>query len=69
MSEHTIGARIAWDTMFGNTMVGTVSFLGFSQYYVERMDGGQCRVDKAKCRIATHEDTEACAKMFANIGK
>ncbi len=63
-----VGEMIAWEPRDGNTMTATITFLGFDTYYANRIDGGQVRVLKSKCRTASHEDVEAAARFFKEIG-
>ena len=68
MSESmNVGDTIAWETLFGTTMTGTITFLGFDTYSANRVDGGQVRIDKSRCRAASHEDVEAAVRVFKGI--
>lgn len=59
-----IGDKVAWQLLDGATMTGTITGKGYSDYYVERVDGSQCSINASKLRAATPDDIESACRFF-----
>jgi hypothetical protein len=67
--EFKVGDQVAWDRQFSpcfddGPMSGVVTFVGFTNYDVRRVDGGICTVKQSKCRIASLEDIQSALDSF-----
>lgn len=68
------GTQVAWRTMFGDTLGGTVLDVGYDTLVVRRVDGGACTLHSTgplaaqEVRVATPEDTLAACATFTHLG-
>lgn len=62
------GDAVAWTTIFGGVMCGSVAVKLYDGYDVRRVDGGLCSVPQHQLRAATLDEWDECIKGFIKNG-
>lgn len=72
MAKYRVGDQVAWKMGDGNTMAGQITFVGYNQYEVKRVDGGIVTAKESVLRPATSSDMQAAIAFYTKskaVGK
>lgn len=63
-AKFKVGDQVAWKIGDGNTMAGKVVYVGFSDYSIKRVDGGEVIVKESELKPASSADMQAAINFY-----